>query len=51
MQKNWNLFSVSVGMAGTGLYQLSRKIRCGNFISIFLLHDYLSAEEKEPLKE
>ncbi|XP_042450929.1 mitochondrial pyruvate carrier 4-like [Zingiber officinale] len=39
--KNWNLFSVSVGMAGTGLYQLSRKIR----------HDYLSAEEKEPLKE
>ncbi|KAM0894743.1 hypothetical protein ACQ4PT_024222 [Festuca glaucescens] len=25
--KNWNLFSVSVAMAGTGLYQLSRKIR------------------------
>jgi hypothetical protein len=27
VQKNWNLFSVSVAMAGTGLYQLSRKIR------------------------
>lgn len=26
-QKNWNLFSVNVAMAGTGLYQLSRKIR------------------------
>ncbi|ERM96951.1 hypothetical protein AMTR_s00074p00155110 [Amborella trichopoda] len=25
--KNWNLFSVNVAMAGTGLYQLSRKIR------------------------
>ncbi|XP_047065130.1 mitochondrial pyruvate carrier 4-like [Lolium rigidum] len=25
--KNWNLFSVSLAMAGTGLYQLSRKIR------------------------
>nr|ACN39794.1 unknown [Picea sitchensis] len=24
--KNWNLFSVNVAMAGTGLYQLSRKI-------------------------
>lgn len=23
--KNWNLFSVNVAMAGTGLYQLSRK--------------------------
>uniref|UniRef100_A0A0C9RRY0 Mitochondrial pyruvate carrier n=1 Tax=Wollemia nobilis TaxID=56998 RepID=A0A0C9RRY0_9CONI len=28
--KNWNLFSVNVVMAGTGLYQLSRK----------LMHDY-----------
>jgi hypothetical protein len=27
LQKNWNLFSVNVAMAGTGLYQLSRKIR------------------------
>ena len=27
MQKNWNLFSVNVAMATTGLYQLSRKIR------------------------
>ncbi|KAJ0045659.1 hypothetical protein Pint_04057 [Pistacia integerrima] len=28
--KNWNLFSVNVAMAGTGLYQLSRKI---NFLN------------------
>uniref|UniRef100_A0A0A9DQ11 Uncharacterized protein n=1 Tax=Arundo donax TaxID=35708 RepID=A0A0A9DQ11_ARUDO len=35
-QKNWNLFSVNVAMAGTGLYQLSRKIR----------QDYFS-DEKE----
>lgn len=27
LQKNWNLFSVNVVMAGTGLYQLSRKLR------------------------
>ncbi|KAF5474907.1 hypothetical protein F2P56_006760 [Juglans regia] len=33
--KNWNLFSVNIAMAGTGLYQLSRKIR----------HDYFSDEE------
>ncbi|WVZ94503.1 hypothetical protein U9M48_040388 [Paspalum notatum var. saurae] len=33
--KNWNLFSVNVAMAGTGLYQLSRKIR----------QDYLSDEK------
>ncbi|XP_059443671.1 mitochondrial pyruvate carrier 4-like [Corylus avellana] len=25
--KNWNLFSVNVAMAGTGLYQLTRKIK------------------------
>ncbi|OAY67562.1 Mitochondrial pyruvate carrier 4 [Ananas comosus] len=25
--KNWNLFSVNVAMAGTGIYQLTRKIR------------------------
>ncbi|CAJ2658273.1 unnamed protein product [Trifolium pratense] len=25
--KNWNLFSVNVAMAGTGIYQLSRKLR------------------------
>ncbi|XP_061340778.1 mitochondrial pyruvate carrier 4 isoform X2 [Gastrolobium bilobum] len=30
--KNWNLFSVNVAMAGTGIYQLSRKLR----------HDYSS---------
>ncbi|KAK7332388.1 hypothetical protein VNO80_29139 [Phaseolus coccineus] len=30
--KNWNLFSVNIAMAGTGLYQLSRKLR----------HDYSS---------
>ncbi|PWZ27250.1 Mitochondrial pyruvate carrier 4, partial [Zea mays] len=33
--RNWNLFSVNVAMAGTGLYQLSRKIR----------QDYLSDEK------
>lgn len=27
VQKNWNLFSVNIVMAGTGIYQLSRKIR------------------------
>lgn len=27
LQKNWNLFSVNVAMATTGIYQLSRKIR------------------------
>jgi len=27
VQKNWNLFSVNVAMATTGIYQLSRKIR------------------------
>lgn len=27
VQKNWNLFSVNVAMAATGIYQLSRKIR------------------------
>ncbi|XP_056854778.1 mitochondrial pyruvate carrier 4 isoform X1 [Raphanus sativus] len=25
--KNWNLFSVNVAMAGTGMYQLARKIK------------------------
>ncbi|KAK4398564.1 Mitochondrial pyruvate carrier 3 [Sesamum angolense] len=25
--KNWNLFSVSVGMSATGIYQLARKTR------------------------
>ncbi|KAF3451799.1 hypothetical protein FNV43_RR07895 [Rhamnella rubrinervis] len=25
--KNWNLFSVNVAMAGTGIYQLSRKLQ------------------------
>ncbi|CAL1354102.1 unnamed protein product [Linum trigynum] len=28
--KNWNLLSVNVCLAGTGLYQLSRKIRHGS---------------------
>lgn len=27
LQKNWNLFSVNVAMACTGLYQLSRKLQ------------------------
>ncbi|KAK9681456.1 hypothetical protein RND81_10G003700 [Saponaria officinalis] len=35
--KNWNLFSVNLAMAGTGLYQLSRKIK----------HDYF--QEAEPV--
>ncbi|KAK3036966.1 hypothetical protein RJ639_030931 [Escallonia herrerae] len=39
--KNWNLFSVNVAMAGTGIYQLSRKIR----------HDYFKEEEDAVLKE
>nr|VDC60625.1 unnamed protein product [Brassica rapa] len=25
--KNWNLFSVSLGMAATGIYQLTRKVK------------------------
>ncbi|XP_027185755.1 mitochondrial pyruvate carrier 3 isoform X2 [Coffea eugenioides] len=33
--KNWNLLSVNVAMACTGLYQLSRKIR----------HDYSNTEQ------
>ncbi|KAK9155475.1 hypothetical protein Sjap_002955 [Stephania japonica] len=39
--KNWNLFSVNVAMAGTGLYQLSRKIR----------HDYFPEMEEATAKE
>jgi hypothetical protein len=35
--KNWNLFSVNVAMACTGIYQLSRKIQ----------QDYLSEEEEK----
>ncbi|EFH51048.1 hypothetical protein ARALYDRAFT_490066, partial [Arabidopsis lyrata subsp. lyrata] len=35
--KNWNLFSVSLGMAVTGIYQLTRKIK----------HDYSS--ESNPI--
>ncbi|KAB1212760.1 Mitochondrial pyruvate carrier 2 [Morella rubra] len=35
--KNWNLFSVNVAMAATGIYQLSRKIR----------QDYFSEAEAE----
>ena len=27
LQKNWNLFSVNVAMAGTGILHLSRKIK------------------------
>ncbi|KAK8501977.1 hypothetical protein V6N12_019711 [Hibiscus sabdariffa] len=36
--KNWNLFSVNIVMAGTGLYQLARKIQ----------HDYASEAKAEP---
>nr|GMC91632.1 mitochondrial pyruvate carrier 4 [Ipomoea batatas]GMC93507.1 mitochondrial pyruvate carrier 4 [Ipomoea batatas] len=32
LQKNWNLFSVNVAMAGTGIYQLTRKIRIEGII-------------------
>lgn len=39
--KNWNLFSVNVAMAGTGIYQLSRKIK----------HDYFSEEQGAVAKE
>ncbi|KAK7825144.1 mitochondrial pyruvate carrier 4 [Quercus suber] len=39
--KNWNLFSVNVAMAGTGLYQLTRKIK----------HDYFSETEAAVAKE
>ncbi|URE39472.1 hypothetical protein MUK42_17151 [Musa troglodytarum] len=31
--KNWNLFSVNVAMAGTGIYQLARKIRMSSLLS------------------
>lgn len=37
--KNWNLFSVNVAMAGTGIYQLSRKIR----------NDYFNEEQQPTL--
>ncbi|KAL7087982.1 hypothetical protein ACP275_13G102000 [Erythranthe tilingii] len=33
--KNWNLFSVSLGMSATGIYQLARKAR----------HDYYNPKE------
>ncbi|KAK8618263.1 hypothetical protein V6N13_132263 [Hibiscus sabdariffa] len=36
--KNWNLFSVNIVMARTGLYQLARKIQ----------HDYASEAKAEP---
>ncbi|KAL3627411.1 Mitochondrial pyruvate carrier 4 [Castilleja foliolosa] len=39
--KNWNLFSVNVVMAGTGIYQLTRKIR----------HDYFNEDQAVVAKE
>ncbi|CBI26694.3 hypothetical protein VitviT2T_029907 [Vitis vinifera] len=39
--RNWNLFSVNLAMAGTGMYQLSRKIQ----------HDYHSKTEAEITNE
>ncbi|EOY28862.1 Uncharacterized protein TCM_030341 isoform 2 [Theobroma cacao] len=36
--KNWNLFSVNIVMAGTGLYQLARKIQ----------HDHFAEAKAEP---
>ncbi|WRX26708.1 Mitochondrial pyruvate carrier - like 4 [Theobroma cacao] len=38
LQKNWNLFSVNIVMAGTGLYQLARKIQ----------HDHFAEAKAEP---
>nr|CAD1829412.1 unnamed protein product [Ananas comosus var. bracteatus] len=38
--KNWNLFSVNVAMAGTGIYQLTRKIR----------QDYFSEVQEAPVE-
>ncbi|CAD5194945.1 unnamed protein product [Musa acuminata subsp. malaccensis] len=32
--KNWNLFSVNVVMAGTGIYQLARKTRHDHFSEV-----------------
>uniref|UniRef100_A0A1J3IL08 Mitochondrial pyruvate carrier n=1 Tax=Noccaea caerulescens TaxID=107243 RepID=A0A1J3IL08_NOCCA len=39
--KNWNLFSVSLATAATGIYQLTRKIK----------HDYASEAEPVVAKE
>ncbi|KAL6999211.1 Mitochondrial pyruvate carrier 4 [Sarracenia purpurea var. burkii] len=39
--KNWNLVCVNLAMAGTGFYQLSRKIQ----------HDYYSEAEAAEAKE
>eukprot|EP00250_Pteridium_aquilinum_P035322 c9137_g1_i1 orf=240-572(+) len=39
--KNWNLFSVNVAMAVTGIYQLSRKV----------MSDYASDAENKALEE
>ncbi|KAJ8751792.1 hypothetical protein K2173_025979 [Erythroxylum novogranatense] len=39
--KNWNLFSVNVAMAGTGIYQLTRKLQ----------HDYSAEAETAVAKE
>ncbi|KAH6768830.1 hypothetical protein C2S51_014166 [Perilla frutescens var. frutescens] len=39
--KNWNLFSVNIVMAGTGIYQLARKIP----------HDYFSDDQAAVAKE
>ncbi|KAK6918796.1 hypothetical protein RJ641_017218 [Dillenia turbinata] len=33
MQKNWNLFGVSVGMAATSLYQLARKFQLSSYMT------------------
>ncbi|KAJ7285513.1 hypothetical protein O6H91_01G049200 [Diphasiastrum complanatum] len=39
--RNWNLFTVNVFMGGTGIYQLSRKIK----------HDYFEDKAVETAKE
>lgn len=36
LQKNWNLFSVNVAMAATGIYQLTRKIKWDQTLFLIL---------------
>ncbi|KAB5533793.1 hypothetical protein DKX38_016879 [Salix brachista] len=54
--KNWNLFSVNVAMAATGIYQLSRKIQAlavQIFNNLFYIsrHDYFSEAEAAVAEE
>ncbi|KAJ6292303.1 hypothetical protein OIU78_024475 [Salix suchowensis] len=54
--KNWNLFSVNVAMAATGIYQLSRKIQAlavqtVNHLFYISRHDYFSEAEAAVAEE